>query len=64
MHSIAQSVTDHPAYMGEDFSWGDEYIAKCARKEAKPGNPKTWVTVAINHHITFVVNQLSNPNDI
>lgn len=60
MHDISKQVVLHPKYMGEDFSWGDEYIAKCSRHEVSKGNPTTWVKVGVNHHISFVASQIAS----
>lgn len=47
-------------YSGENFSWGDKYIYDCANNHKSAGNAETWRRIGTNHHITFVVNQLSN----
>lgn len=60
MHNISKQVVLHAKYMGEDFSWGDEYIAKCSRHEVSKGNPTTWVKVGVNHHISFVTSQIAS----
>ncbi|MBN2239006.1 MAG: beta family protein [Dehalococcoidales bacterium] len=45
-------------YLKQEFSWGDRYIQECADEIAGVGSQTTWVSVGVNHHITFVVNQL------
>jgi hypothetical protein len=57
---LAKSVVEQKCYCGRDFSWGDEYIAKCAKKEVGPGNATTWRKVGNSHHLTFVAHQLAN----
>lgn len=57
---IAASLVREPAWCGEDFSYGDEFIAGCAAGTAGPGNATTWRAVGTNHHLAFVVQQLSN----
>lgn len=47
-------------YCGRSFSWGDKTIDDCANGVAGCGNATTWRKVGTNHHITLVVNQLSN----
>jgi hypothetical protein len=37
--------------MGRDYSFGDEYIWRCAHYEAGTGNLGTWVEVDTNHHL-------------
>jgi hypothetical protein len=58
---MAKEVCDSPDFYGEDFSYGDEEIMKRALRAAGPGNNAGWVTIAVNHHITVVVDELSNP---
>lgn len=49
-------------YKGTDFSYGDAEIARIAAPgNEKPGNPGTWLTIGINHHLTLVARQISNP---
>lgn len=55
----AQIVARHE-YCGAGFSWGDEYIAECASGIRGTGNLATWVSVATNHHLTFVVDRISS----
>lgn len=45
-------------FCGAEFCWGDRYIRGCANGTESYGNQTTWVTVGVNHHITYVVNQL------
>lgn len=48
-------------YKGADYSFGDADIARIAAPGNKnPGNPGTWLTIGINHHITLVARQISN----
>ncbi|QDQ87721.1 hypothetical protein FMZ60_09045 [Alcaligenaceae bacterium SJ-26] len=49
-----------PQYRGENFSFGDQKIARIARGEESQGNLETWVTIGINHHIAEIVDRLSN----
>ncbi len=57
---LCRRLIERPEYTGRDFSWADGFIWKCAHHEAGPGNATTWRKVGVNHHITFVVRQLSN----
>jgi hypothetical protein len=41
-----------------EYSWGDEMIHTFAARPPGPGNFKTWVEHASNHHLTLVVNAL------
>lgn len=64
MHQIASRVVKSSCFMGKDFSWGDEYIYNCSKETVTCGNPTTWVTVGVNHHITYVIKQLSTMSAI
>ncbi len=44
-------------YKGKEFSWGDNRIYSCANNECSYGNLETWVRIAMNHHITFVIDE-------
>lgn len=57
---LARTLVEHADYAGETFSWGDNFIARCARKEAGPGNATTWRKVGTNHHITLVARDLAS----
>lgn len=56
---LSRAVLNSDLYCGETFSWGDRYIKDCAAGVVSTGNTMTWRKVATNHHITFVVRQLS-----
>jgi len=47
------------AFRGSGFSLGDKHIADCAARSINSGNLTTWKWVAINHHITTVVDDLA-----
>ncbi len=46
-------------FQGSAFSYGDDYIAKCAARQEGPSNLTRWKEVAINHHITLVTDDLA-----
>jgi hypothetical protein len=54
----AQLVAD-ARFAGAAFSWGDAYIVACANG-GPTGSATTWRKVGVNHHVTFVVNQISS----
>lgn len=58
---VCQLLIQQPQYSGASFSWGDEYINECANSVEDTGNPQRWVTIGINHHLTLVARQCSNP---
>lgn len=59
-NKLAQMIMDSELgiYCGELYSSGDNQIYNVANKIGTNGNNGTWVKAAVNHHITFVVNQL------
>ncbi|MDM1073637.1 beta family protein [Empedobacter brevis] len=59
-YSLCKKIVERHEYMGNDYSWGDARIYDCANQISKTGNATTWKQVANNHHIEFVVNQLSS----
>lgn len=54
----AQMLMERPEFCGRDFSFGDNYIYERPVKIDQPGIPRNWVTVGVNHHLTFVVRQI------
>jgi hypothetical protein len=61
---LASQVLEHECYKGSSYSWGDEYIDKCATGAGGPGNATTWISAEMNHHITLVCEQVSNYYDL
>jgi len=61
-HELAKILVNHEDFCGREFSWGDAYISECAEKTVGTGSLQTWVTVSVNHHITYVCHQLANLN--
>lgn len=57
---LARLLTKVKDFAGKNFSKGDQYIAdKGNDMNAKgTGNPTTWLRAGINHHISFVVDQI------
>jgi hypothetical protein len=58
--ALSTQVVNHFAYSGPRFSWGDDYLFKCAHSLVGTGNLTTWRQVGTNHHISFVVRQLAS----
>jgi hypothetical protein len=52
-------LCEQPEYCGDSFSYGDSYIKEKSGEYDKPGNTTTWLRAGINHHMTFVVRQIS-----
>jgi len=57
---LSKAVMKLKDYKGENFSWGDRFISDCATGKGNTGNMASWVCADTTHHITHVVNQLSN----
>ena len=47
-------------YLGEQYSYGDNYIHDKAFVSEQPGTPETWLRAGFNHHITVVVRNIAN----
>ena len=61
MHQHCAQIVKSGAFRGEAYSNGDDYIARCARKEADAG-PSTltrWKEIGISHHIMHVLEDLA-----
>lgn len=59
----AALLSKMPDFYGKDFSYGDAYIQKFGNmlKEndlSETGNPTTWLTAGINHHLSVVARQI------
>ena len=59
MVNLSQNLIDSGHYCGQEYSYGDNYIFNCSQGTDGPGNSEVWRRVGTNHHITFLVNQLS-----
>lgn len=59
MHGHCAHLVSKDIFKGADYSHGDNYIAKCAVREEGPSNQTRWKDVAINHHITHVLDDLA-----
>ena len=57
---LSKKVIDSSYYCGTSFSWGDDYIQKCANGHGKPGNLLSWRQVGTNHHIEKVTRDIAN----
>lgn len=59
MHEHCAALVKDAVFRGGGFSHGDEYIEKCAVRSEGPSNQTRWKSVAINHHITQVLEDLA-----
>jgi hypothetical protein len=57
----AKLLIEQSFFKGASYSTGDTYIAERGREDnTLSGNPTTWLTAGINHHLTLVARQISN----
>lgn len=59
-HSLSMKLSNDADFLGSSFSWGDQYILDCGKKNVTTGNLTTWVKVDSNHHLTYVSDQIAN----
>lgn len=59
-HGLCKRVVTHPKYCGKTYSYGDTYIYECSNGTTGTGNAETWRSIGTNHHLTLVINELSN----
>lgn len=66
-YDICAQVVQRVEYSGEDFSWGDQRIARAAESapEGAPqlvttGNATTWRTIGTSHHLALVIDRLTS----
>jgi hypothetical protein len=57
---LSETLVSRREFLGPQFSWGDDYINKCAAREVGPGNPTTWVSVDTSHHLALTSSQVAN----
>jgi hypothetical protein len=60
MYVHCDHVVKSGHFRGAAFSFGDDYIAKCATKAEKPSTPTRWKTIGINHHIMQVLDEVAS----
>ena len=62
MYSHCEEVTQDGkfCFRGDHFSSGDAYISQCAARREGPSSLGRWKEVAINHHISLVVEDLAS----
>ncbi|WP_294188237.1 beta family protein [uncultured Clostridium sp.] len=62
MIPMCKDLVKSKYFSGEKFSWGDTQIYNCANGIGSTGNAETWRRIGTNHHIEFVIDQLSKIN--
>lgn len=63
VHEICRSIVRLPEFKGAGFSWGDEFIQRCADDQTGPGNATTWRQAGTSHHLTLVTQQVASVPD-
>lgn len=56
---VCNAICAESFYRGKDFSYGDEWIHRVARNVDGPGNGEIWNRTCLQHHVAFVIRQLS-----
>jgi Beta protein len=59
-YDLCDLLVVDPNYSGPNYCWGDEQISFCAARTTTSGNPAKWVKIGINHHLSFVADQVSS----
>ena len=57
-YTLAEQVASLAEFSGRTFSFGDEYIDVRANGNGTTGNPTTWIAACMNHHLTYVADQI------
>jgi len=60
MITHCRAIINSGHYCGETYSHGDQRIKDTYNGKENTGNLGTWKQVGVNHHITKVIDQLSN----
>jgi len=58
-HDLARKVVEGGRFKGRGYSWGDAKVYDCATRQIRAGWPERWVATDMNHHLTYVANQVS-----
>ncbi len=61
--SLADEIVALDEYSGAEFSYGDGYISERHERVGTPGNPGSWITACVNHHITFTAREHEGSGD-
>jgi hypothetical protein len=57
---LSKSIINSKYYFGTTFSWGDDYIQKCATGKSGTGSLSTWRQVGTSHHIEKVIRDIAS----
>jgi len=56
---ICYELVQSPEFCGKQYSWGDNFIARCADGKENPESPEIWHKVCSNHHLTFITKHIT-----
>lgn len=59
-HELCKKLVVSPHFFSADFSYGDDYIQKCAEKKEGCGTLSTWRQVGTTHHIEKATQDIAN----
>lgn len=62
-YSMADDIVALDEFCGADFSYGDQYISDRHNRQGKPGNPGSWITACVNHHVSFTADSHKDSQD-
>lgn len=57
-YEVCQELIEQDFYPGEDFSYGDNEIKKCADKKITISGHQAPIAIGVNHHIETTIRQL------
>ena len=57
--SLAQMITGRGEFGGENYSWGDEVIARTASGRMAAGGEPRWRGAGTSHHLSLVARDLA-----
>lgn len=57
---LSKRIINSKYYFRPTFSWGDEYIQKCATGKSGTGSLSTWRQVGTSHHIVKVIQDIAS----
>lgn len=57
-YDLSKRVVDADVFLQPDYSFGDGYLWKCAKRDVSHGHLGTWVEVDLSHHFVFTAMQL------
>ncbi|HEY7548659.1 MAG TPA: beta family protein [Hyphomicrobiaceae bacterium] len=62
MYDHCAHILKSGLFRGVEFSDGDDFNDKCAKRMVKPTNQTRWKEIGISHHIMHVLEDLSSPS--